>query len=127
MGEKGIPPAMEAGGTNPLDAARVARVTQNEALFREVNEQIDALNDFGAHLETFGVVCECGEVTCSDVITTRRSIYEGVRAFPERFIVRAGHVFPDVESVVETHDDFVVVAKNPGIAERLAEETDPRS
>jgi len=118
---------MDEGMEHLGKAARTARIAQNEALFREVNEQIDALNDFGAHLETFGIVCECGEATCSDVITTRRSIYEGVRAFPERFIVRPGHVFQDVESVVETHDDFVVVAKNPGIAERLAEETDPRS
>ncbi len=127
MWEKGIPPAMEAGGTKSLDAARVARVTQNEALFREVNEQIASLNQLGAQLDTVGLVCECGYATCGDVINVHRSVYEAVRAQSDRFIVASDHVISQIESVVEQHVDFVVVDKKDGLPEEIASATDPRA
>lgn len=115
------------GGTDPVGAARAARMTQNEALFREVNEQIAALNDLGAQLDMFGVVCECGQATCGDVINVRRSVYETVRAQADRFIVASGHVIPEIESVVEQHGEFAVVDKDDGIPEQIAKRTDPRA
>jgi hypothetical protein len=104
----------------------VARIARNEALFRQVNEQIDAVNDWGAGASSFGIVCECGLATCGETIQIERARYEAVRRHAERFIVRPGHEFPDVEEVVEHGDGFDVVAKRPGLPRRLAEETDPR-
>ena len=45
---------------------RRARLARNEALFRNVNEQIDSLNDLGAALPSFPIVCECGAESCTE-------------------------------------------------------------
>ena len=117
---------MNARVSDP-SVARVARMTQNEALFREVNEQITALNELGARMESFTVVCECGNERCAEVVDVHRSHYESVRAQSDRFIVASGHVIPEIETVVEQHGDFVVVDKNAGIPEAIAAATDPRA
>lgn len=109
-----------------LGDERRERLARNEAVFREVNEQIDSLNDLGAGLRSFGIVCECGAESCVETITIEKSVYEAVRAHPERFIVLPGHVAPDVDAPLEEHDGFVVVAKNPGAPRETAEATDPR-
>jgi hypothetical protein len=114
-------------GTDPVATARAARMTQNEALYRDVNEQINALNSLGAQLDSFGVVCECGLGTCADVINVQRSLYETVRAQSDRFIVASGHVLPEIEKVVEQHRGFAVVDKHDGIPEEIAAKTDPRA
>ena len=123
---EGHPRVMEHGDSDQLGAARVARVTQNEVLFRDVNEQIASLNQLGAQLDTFGVVCECGYASCGDVINVHRTVYESVRAQSDRFIVIRGHLISQVENVVEQHDGFVVVDKRDGLPEKIASATDPR-
>ena len=107
---------------------QVSRVGQNEALYRLVNEQIEGVNEsFGAISDDFAVICECGQLECQEQITLTRSAYERVRADPARFIVKRGHQMDQVEDVVESTDDYIVVAKRPGTPARLATETDPRS
>lgn len=118
---------MSGERSDPVPAARAARLTQNEAFFREVNEQVAALNELGEALDRFGVVCECGHQTCGDVIHVESSVYEAVRAQSDRFIVASGHVLPEIETVVEQHEKFVVVAKREGIPEEIAKQTDPRA
>jgi hypothetical protein len=48
-----------------------------------------------------------------------------VRSNSSHFFVVPGHEIPDVETVIESHEDWVVVKKNPEVRE-IAEETDPR-
>jgi hypothetical protein len=43
------------------------------------------------------------------------------------FLVRPGHQQPEVERVVETDERFLVVCKDTPTAEKIAEQTDPRS
>ncbi len=117
---------MSGERSDPVPAARAARMTQNEAFFREVNEQVAALNVLGEDLATFGVVCECGQESCGNVIHVGRSVYEAVRAQNDRFIVASGHVLPEIETVVEQHEEFAVVDKSEGIPEQIAKQTDPR-
>ena len=105
---------------------REERLVRNEALFREVNEQIDAPNEAGSQAELVPVVCECGSPGCTETFLVGRQAYEAVRAHPERFLIKPGHVFDEVEDVVERHPDWWVVAKKPGGPRRLAEQTDPR-
>ena len=105
---------------------RESRIVRNEALFREVNEQIDALNDAGAQADSIPVLCECGSSSCAEVIRVERNEYEAVRAHPERFLIKPGHQIEDVEDVLEERTVFAVVAKKPGNPRRLAEEMDPR-
>ena len=111
-----------------IDDERTRRVGQNEALYRQVNEQIEEVREtFGLFTGTFSIVCECGELRCAEPITLSREAYERTRANPSWFIVKPGHEIPDVEAVVEREADYLVVEKHPGEAERVAEDTDPRS
>jgi hypothetical protein len=43
------------------------------------------------------------------------------------FIVLRGHQLDDLETIIEDHDTFVVIEKDPAEAKRIAEEMDPRS
>ena len=107
---------------------RTRRVGHNEALYRQVNERIADLNDaFETFTGDFAVVCECGELECADQIGVARAVYERTRQNSSWFIVKPGHEAPEVEHVVETGGDYVIVEKDPPEAKRLAAQTDPRS
>ena len=72
--------------------------------------------------------CECADANCTESIPLIRE-YEHVRRVPTHFAVKAGHVYPDVERILETDGDgtrFVVVEKY-GQAGVTAVELDPRS
>jgi hypothetical protein len=106
---------------------RERRAGENEALFRQVNERIEGLAEtFAVVTGDFAVVCECGELDCTEQILVTATVYEETRARPDHFIVKPGHEQPDVESVVETDPAFLIVEKR-GLAEKVAEETDPRT
>jgi hypothetical protein len=104
------------------------RVGLNEALFREVNEQIRSLSDdYSAKDGPITVICECGDADCVDRLEMRLSDYERVRADSLLYVIAKGHVFPDVERVVDHEDGYEVVEKRAGPAADVSEETDPRS
>jgi hypothetical protein len=107
---------------------RARRIGENEALYRSVNEKIEALSAaFGVITETMSVVCECGNASCAEQIEVSIPDYERIRADSTLFIIRPGHEIPDVEEVVEEHDAFHVVKKVEGDAAELARDLDPRS
>jgi hypothetical protein len=111
-----------------MSEEQARRVGLNEALFREVNEQIRSLTDeFSTDDGAITVICECGDADCTDRVELRLSDYERVRTDSLLYVIAKGHVFPEVERVVEKFDGYEVVEKRPGIAADLAEETDPRS
>jgi hypothetical protein len=101
------------------------RVGRNEAVFREVNEQIESLNRGLADISdgNMHIVCECGDLLCSEQIVVSIADYERIRAEPTLFFVRPGHDRPDVEVVVEENDRFSVVRKNEGGPAAVARET----
>ena len=107
---------------------RERRLGLNEALFREVNERIEDLNQaLGTMTDEFDIVCECGDETCSDRIRVPVSVYERVRSDPKQFLLELGHDDPTVERVIEHLDGFVIVEKEGVDVEEVAEKTDPRS
>jgi hypothetical protein len=106
---------------------RGERVGSNEAIFRNVNEQIEGINKALSEMtQTMDIVCECAEITCAERIMVTVPAYERVRADPTLFIVLPGHEQLDVEKVVSDHDSYRVVMKQNSAARRVAEETDPR-
>jgi hypothetical protein len=107
---------------------RERRIGENEILYRSVNEKIEGLNAaFGTLTESMTVVCECGDGTCTEQIELDIPTYERIRADAALFVVRPGHIFADVEDLVEQADGYDLVRKSSGEARRLAEEHDPRS
>ena len=103
------------------------RVGLNEALFRRVNEEIEALNELLGEPATMSVICECGDAQCMERIEIPLDDYERVRADPLLFVIVPGHEIPDVESVVERAAGWDVVRKDRGTPSAVAESTDPRS
>ena len=102
---------------------RERRAGLNEALFREVNEQIRGLDDDGG---TITVICECADADCTERLELFVSEYERVRDDALLYVIALGHELQDVERVVERRDRWEIVRK-VGVASEVAEETDPRS
>lgn len=107
--------------------SRQERVARNEALFREVNEQIKQVNEDTPAGSVADFVCECGDPGCTDPVSLTLAEYEEVRRDATHFAVLPGHVVPDVEVVIAQNDRFAVVKKNDPQAARIAVREDPRS
>jgi hypothetical protein len=107
---------------------RGERVGANEAIFRNVNEQIEGINRALSEMtQTMDVVCECADITCAERIMVTMRAYERVRSDALLFIVKPGHEQLDVEVIVSDQENYRVVRKRDDGARRVAEETDPRS
>jgi hypothetical protein len=109
-------------------AERERRIGKNEALFRDVNERMQGLNEtFASFTRKMEIVCECAEMSCVERISIPVDQYETLRADPTMFAVVPGHEVPDVEEVVERRDSYDVIRKFAGVPARIARETDPRT
>jgi hypothetical protein len=106
------------------DDDRAARISMNEAVFRELNEQIERLAPESAR--ELKLVCECGDPDCHRRLRMSVSGYEALRSDPRLFAVVPGHQLPDVETVVESGSDYVIVRKHDGTPASIARRTDPR-
>ncbi len=106
---------------------RERRIGENEALFRQVNEQVESLNEtFSTLTDRMVIVCECGDESCLEQIEISLEAYEALRSDPALFAIKPGHEIPDVEDVVSRNDRYWVVAKRAGEVTMLAERLDPR-
>jgi hypothetical protein len=101
------------------------RAARNEALFREVNENIAALEGrYGATITEPVFICECANDGCTEQFAVDLDTYQRVREQPRLFFVLPGHQDAELERVVETHPDYLVVEKT-GEAGQVAERTHP--
>jgi hypothetical protein len=102
------------------------RAARNEALFRDVNEQVRAISsDFDPETYTVDFVCECSNDTCVERLSVSVAVYERVRADSRQFILKPGHQ-TEIERVVGRADGVVIVEKE-GTAGRIADQTNPRA
>jgi RNAse (barnase) inhibitor barstar len=110
-----------------MSEREILRAARNQSLYREINEKIEGLNEaFGETLDLSGTwICECADENCTEPIEMTLGEYERLRSNSNRFAVKAGHVYPEVEEVVEEHADYVVVQKL-GVGAEFAEDRDPR-
>ena len=113
--------------SQPLD--RFSRQARNEALFREVNEQIAVLvHSVPARSseQIVDFVCECGtEGGCGERVQVPLAVYERVRAQDDRFVVLPGHETPEIERAIDWTDDYVIVDKFDAFEPLVAD--DPRA
>jgi hypothetical protein len=88
------------------------RAARNEALFREVNENIHQLEQrYGEARDLPQFVCECANGDCVERLRIPAGSYRAVREHPRRFVLVPGHERPDLERVVERHAAYLVVEK----------------
>ena len=94
---------------------RIERQARNEALIREVNERIDAVDKESASWDKealFEFFCECGrEGACHVTVPLTLDEYERVRAQSDRFVLSPGHETDNLEHIVEQTERYVVVDK----------------
>jgi hypothetical protein len=106
--------------------SREERLAKNESLFREVNERIAEAAKRTLVLPDAEFLCECGRPDCLERVVVAFDEYESIRAHADRFLLVFGHEQSEVDRVIGTGDDYVIVEKT-GVAGRVAEELDPRS
>jgi hypothetical protein len=107
------------------DAARAARVAENESIFRQANEQLEQRF---RELEAEGptpFLCECGDTACTRTIRLSLDEYEAVRARAAHFAIIPGHQILDAERIVEENERYGIVEKLD-VGRRIAEARDPR-
>jgi hypothetical protein len=104
------------------------RKAENEAVFREVNERIEGLQRTFALSadEPLQIVCECDRIQCAEALHVAVEEYERVRHDSAMFLVAPGHEDSEVEDVVDSGGDYLIVRKRPGEPQQIAAETDPR-
>jgi hypothetical protein len=107
---------------------REKRLSDNESLFREVNERLVDLNAaLEVDVDRLEFLCECGDAKCAAKIELSREEYERIRSDPATFVVLSGHEIYDIETVIDRGEGYVIVRKREGgPAERVAAD-DPRS
>jgi hypothetical protein len=104
---------------------RAVRAAETEAIFRDVNETMAEQAGEVSADERVSLLCECSNDACADSISVQKAEYERVRAQPDQFLIKPGHVTEGIEVVLERHPEYWVIAK-VGVAGEIAEETDPR-
>jgi hypothetical protein len=110
---------------------REARLGENEALYRDVNESIAEvaghLFDEGDGPTAFRFVCECCSVSCVEQVALSLEEYRGVRSHGCWFVVVPGHELPAIERVIERREKYLVVEKTDPDAKEAAMASDPRA
>ncbi|MDX6699517.1 MAG: hypothetical protein QOE65_2914 [Solirubrobacteraceae bacterium] len=105
---------------------REERLASNEAMFRFANERMagweERHEDAGREL----YFCECVDPDCREKVALTLEEYESVRASSRTFFVLPGHEKPDVESVVDQHEGWLVVRKPESVAGTV-DPSDPRA
>ncbi len=100
-------------------------MTQNEALFREVNERVQDHAEEGI-ASLYDYFCECANIDCTFHITLTTAQYEAIRADPTQFVVLPLHYTPEVEELVAENDSYWIVRKTGEAGDYVAK-LDPRS
>jgi hypothetical protein len=105
------------------DDVRRGRLVKNEQTFRDYNNRRVAFEEETAEsAELVPFVCECGDPECIEAAELTVEDYTAAHSAPNLFTVKPGHIYPEVERIVETTDRFWVVEKHIVDAKNL----DPR-
>lgn len=114
------------------------KMAQNEVVFRKANQRVqegfDELKsiseeDGAAPIEAdpdmlFRFVCECSDENCTKRINLTLEEYNTIHHSSRYFVLCHGHEVPEIEDIVQTERDYIVVRKHkepPQDAEELVE------
>jgi hypothetical protein len=106
---------------------RARRIADNEAVFRDINDRLEAgLRQVPHAPERLDFVCECGNGDCTASISVTLDEYAAVRRDSRHFLVLPGHVFRETERVIGGTDRYEVVEKFGDVV-ALTDASDPRA
>src|ERR671930_1915003 len=106
-------------------SSREEKAARNEAAIRQINDDIERVQQDASPPDHLQILCECGWEDCDRVVAITLAEYESLRADPVQFAVVRAHVIPEEEVVVAETDRYTVVAKREGTPAEVAEE-EPR-
>jgi hypothetical protein len=94
-----------------LDVRQTTRIATHVQLLRAMNERTrrTMLRFRGAAVESYVLMCECALPTCNEMVHVSATAYEHVRSDRSWYMVRPKHIYPDLETVVERHDEHWIV------------------
>ncbi len=104
-------------------------MARNDAIFRDANERIESyVQSMDEHIDgLLPFLCECSDVTCTEIVRMTSAEYEALRQDPVRFTTVPGHEGTERwAKVVDQNERFAVVEKL-GVAAEVATELDARS
>jgi hypothetical protein len=103
------------------------RAARNQSLYRSINEKVKELNQTfsEAGIADSEWICECANTDCTLRIPASLHEYETVRSNPRTFIISPGHLYPQVERVLNENDRYMIVEKIDH-AGQIAETLNPR-
>ncbi|MCA1682441.1 MAG: hypothetical protein LC685_00305 [Actinobacteria bacterium] len=87
------------------------RIAANEDTFRDINDGIARGQWPGDESHSVSFRCECARLGCNLLIELKLAEYEAIRSNSRRFLVSPGHELPEVETVVATRENYLVVEK----------------
>lgn len=96
--------------------AREERTARNEALWREVNDRIDEVDETMRVLPNDAQLsfhCECGEADCTEMIALTPVEYREARSDVDTFAVFPGHEHPELERTIKQNTRYSLVDKLP--------------
>ncbi|MDQ2973191.1 MAG: hypothetical protein M3Q79_01760 [bacterium] len=98
---------------------------ENEVVFRKANEKVskglDAIK-VAATAEGYNELlidqdlplyffCECSSENCKERIKLKQSTYDKLHSNSRQFVIKPGHIEPEVEKTVRKSKQFIVVEK----------------
>ena len=102
-----------------MGTLREERIANNEAMFRLANERKSEWEELHTTEAVELYFCECADQDCRQKVGLRKEDYEEIRSDPRRFLIVLGHEIPDVETVIEKHEGWAVIKKNPEVTETV--------
>lgn len=108
-----------------MSEEREERLAKNEALFRVLNENILGLASTLRGDAPYEFICECATSGCFERLSLTLQEYERVREDGSHFLLARGHEDIEVEQVIASHENYIVVEKD-GVAGLVAHAEDPR-
>jgi hypothetical protein len=104
-----------------------ARMAENQARFREANEQIEVAAERFEIEVTVPFLCECPDLECTAIVSLDLTEYEAMRSSPVRFFTTPEHATPreGYARLVRETERFAVLEKE-GVAATIAAKRDPR-
>jgi hypothetical protein len=96
-----------------MTSRETAKRAENEAVFRDANERIEAAAlALDPPVERVPFICECADASCRETIPLTHDEYEHVRADGAVFVIVVGHATED--EIVEEQDGYAVIRKTGG-------------
>jgi len=102
---------------------------RNEALWREVNDRIEEVDEALRILpdDLLELHCECGNADCESRISITPDEYKEVRSDRDTFAVALGHEDEMIEHVVKRTDRYLVVDKDAVVEREVGADGIPNS